>query len=404
MTGPIKAKDIRSRKVEWLWKERIPRGMMTIVGGRPDQGKGLFCAHLAAEVSNMKIEDPRTGRVRRANVLYSAAEDDSAVMTKPRLEAAGADLGHIDLWRFRLPAQIDELEAWLTKGRIDLLIVDPLAAHLSGGVSRHSDNIRTVLNPLTDLIEETRTAVVIVEHVLKRIPQSGHPLAAIGGSGSGLVAASRMAYLFGADPSDSDKRYLCAVKHNICEKPTEVAFNVDTVDLDIGEIAMLSYEGETAFSPMNFLVHDTRRKMGRPADKKAAAAEWLTKTLWRAHRKTGKGILAKDLYEDAKQYMINAKTLRSSASDIEVVRTPSGGGPKVVWTLPEEVIDLLTDEESQRKSTPKKKRRLDPRLKGQPKGGESSPFMDARGDIDEGEMLTDADIAKLLGSQGKEDA
>ena len=84
------AAEVEAKEVKWIWGDRIPQGMMTIVAGRPDQGKGMFVAHVAADISR-----------RGGNVIYSAAEDDNGMMTRPRLEAAGADLDRILLWEFR---------------------------------------------------------------------------------------------------------------------------------------------------------------------------------------------------------------------------------------------------------------------------------------------------------------
>jgi hypothetical protein len=46
-----KAGDIKPRDVEWLWRERIPLGELTLIGGRPGRGKSLCACYLAAEVS-----------------------------------------------------------------------------------------------------------------------------------------------------------------------------------------------------------------------------------------------------------------------------------------------------------------------------------------------------------------
>jgi hypothetical protein len=85
---------------------------MTFIAGRPDQGKGLCCVHIAADVSN-GVESGRP-----ENVLYSAIEDSHGLMTRPRLEAAGADLKRVFLWRFQLPSQLREMEHIITEREV----------------------------------------------------------------------------------------------------------------------------------------------------------------------------------------------------------------------------------------------------------------------------------------------
>src|SRR5215468_3189848 len=262
MPDPIKAEDVQPEAVDWLWRDRIPRGMITIVAGRPDQRKGLLSVHIGADVS-------REG----GHVLHSAIEDSHGLMTRPRYEAAGARLSHIHLWRFQIPTQLKELANIVVEKNIDLIVMDPFAAHLRG-VSRHSDNIREVLNPLSDLLERTHTACLIIEHALKRVPQNGHALNAIGGSGSGLPAAARAAYVVGIDPADDDRTVMCPVKCNIRDWPKAIAFTLDVVDINVvGDVPALVYDSECEFDPMRLFENRKSQTVGRPPDKRAAAAE-----------------------------------------------------------------------------------------------------------------------------------
>lgn len=321
-----RASSVKPKKVSWLWRDRLPQGMIAVVAGKPDQGKGLFAAHVAAEVS-------QTG-----NVLYSAIEDDAGMMTRPRLEAAGANLDNVLLWRFTLPQQAEELEAHVIAQDIRLVVVDPFAAHLVG-VSRHSDNIREVLTPLSGMAERTGCCVLIVEHALKRVSKDAHPLNAIGGSGSGLPAASRMAFVFGVDPADDERRILCTVKSNLCATPKPVAFEIDSEEIAIvGEVPSLVFQGECEFDARRLLqVESGDGKPGRRPDKRADACEWITNYLAAA----GQPVPSKVVMEDGKHHGMTARTLRRAADDMGVIRHPAGGGPKCTWDLSPEVKQAL---------------------------------------------------------------
>jgi hypothetical protein len=331
----ILAQDVEARKVTWLWRKRIPAGMLCIVAGRPDQGKGLFCAHVAAEISK-----------RGGNVLYSAVEDDAGLMTRPRLEAAGANLSRILLWRFRVPVQFDELSARIVDNDIRLVVMDPFAAHLSKGVSRFSDSIRDVTSPMSKLAEQTGCTFLIVEHALKKVQKNAHPLAAIGGNSSGLPAASRVAFVFGRDPDDSDRRILATVKCNLREMPKALSFETDTDDIEIKpingkpeviEMPLLVVQGETEFDAKRLLGDSGEPgKVGRKPEKRAQAAEWLTKYLAAA----GKPVRGAEVLEDAKQYGLTSKTVRRAADDMGVLKS-GGGGRNVTWDLPADIKKAL---------------------------------------------------------------
>jgi len=328
----IIAAQVEAKKVQWLWDDRIPAGMMSFIAGRPDQGKGMFAAHVAANISK-----------RGGNVIYSAAEDDHGLMTRPRLEAAGADLDRILLWRFRVPLQFEELEARIRDIKPRLVVMDPFNAHLSSGVSRHSDSVRKVTSPMSKIAETTGVSFLIVEHALKRVQKKAHPLAGIGGNSSGLPAASRMAYIFGVDPEDSERRLLCCVKSNLREMPKALAFETDTEEVGlVGDIPFLVKQGECEFDARRLLgdvEEDGAGKVGRKPDKRAQAGEWLVKFL--ATADGGKPVKAGMVMEDAKQYGLTAKTVRRAADDIGIIRQPPGGGRNCTWELPAELAKMM---------------------------------------------------------------
>lgn len=335
----VKASRVEARRVRWLWRNRIPQGMITIIAGKPDQGKGLFACHVAADVSH-----------KGGKVLFSASEDDVEQMTAPRLQAAGANLDNIEIYpdgfvfgpEAKLPEQMAEFEKRIVDGKIKLVVIDPFNDHLAG-ISRFSDNVRRVTQPLKQIARRTGCAIVVVEHALKRVPKKSHPLGAIGGSGSGLPAASRAAYIFGKDPKDPDRRLLVKAKLNIAELAANAAieFELDTEEVDVvGDMPCLIAGGETEYDPMDLLTTDEDEgNRGPKPDKRAEAAQWLIEYLTAA----GGPVPAGQLKEDAKLVgHISRNTLRRAADeDVKVVKNPPGGGPKCTWDLPQELKDLL---------------------------------------------------------------
>ena len=327
----MRAKDIEPRPVSWLYAERVPLGMLTVVAGPANVGKGLLATHLAAEVS-------KAG----GTVVYSAIEDDAAMMVRPRLEAAGADLGRVWLPRLHFPDHIEGLAEYIAEKEVRLVILDPWSAHLGRGLSRFSDSIRDVTTPLSKMAEVYDCSIVIMEHTLKRISKNAFPLAAIGGSGSGLVAACRMGFIFGTDPDDDTRKIFACVKYNIRDRPEAMVFDVNVETLPIvGDIAWLDYAGDEEFDPMRLLVRDTEKgaKPGRVPEKRARAAEWLTLYLYQNGR-----VKASTIFEDAKQTGITMKTLRNATEDVKVEKQPPGGGRNCTWDIPAETRKAIDDE------------------------------------------------------------
>jgi RecA-family ATPase len=103
--------DVEPMNTEWLWKQRVPYGAITILDGDPNIGKSTISNDLAARVSTGrqmpggKLVGKRKTRNSKGNVLLLSAEDDPHRTIRPRLEAAGADLR-----RIRLFMHVDDVE------------------------------------------------------------------------------------------------------------------------------------------------------------------------------------------------------------------------------------------------------------------------------------------------------
>jgi len=335
MSEAVKASSLTTAPITWRWREHLPEGMICVVAGKPDQGKGLFSAYVAGEVTQAG-----------GNVLYSAAEDDPRRITVPRLQAAKADLDKVTLWNFRLPKDMAEMIDKIVEEEIDLVVIDPLASHLSNGVSRHSDSIRVVTDPLREIADATGVTFLIVEHVLKRATKYMHPLGLIGGTGSGLPAAARAAYLFGSDPDDADRKLLAPVKMNVGEKPKTLAFEID-VDETIEHAApFLLFREETEESAAKFLEEGEAASGGDEArvkpSKRSEAAEWLARLL----HDQGGTMLGRDVLRDARIAGIATSTAKRAARDMQIEKNPPGGGRNCKWTLPTEIAQMLDEAEA----------------------------------------------------------
>jgi hypothetical protein len=130
--------------------------------------------------------------------------------------------------------------------------------------------------------------------------------------------------------------------------PKALAFEIDVGDVEtVGETPFLMVDEEIlAFDAMRLF--DTTlqpAKIGRPADKRAAASEWLvTYLVENGPTKAGA------IQEDAKQYGMSAKTLRRAAEDMGVVKS-AGGGPNTTWDLPNDVKELMGIEVEEEEDT-----------------------------------------------------
>lgn len=175
----VRASDVVSRAVDWLWRPRVPRGMLSMFAGDPKLGKSIVTIATAAGVSR---GDPLPGHGSPdgpGSVILLTAEEDTARTVVPRLKAAGADLHRVHILESvflsngaealpSLRADLDAIEsAAMSLDDCRLIVIDPVSAYLGEADDHRNAELRGVLTPLKLSAERTDVAVILVSHLNK---------------------------------------------------------------------------------------------------------------------------------------------------------------------------------------------------------------------------------------------
>lgn len=324
----MRASKIKNEPVTWLWKDRIPVGMLAVFAGRPGGGKSLLGIRMAADVS------------KRGNVLLSQTEDHLKHMVGPRLTAAKANRSRVIVDEDPIfPDDLDKFKKLVIRNNIILAIFDPVNEHLGSGVLRYNDSIRKATKPLKRIAEETGVAIVFVDHVIKNVSKNAHPLTAIGGASSGLAAAGRMVYIVGRDPEDKDRIMMCNVKTGLRDDPAPLEFTMDEDEVPGYGTMSLLIDGDECddYDVMKLLAGPAKKgKLGRPPTKREAAHEFLIDYLAAAPNHERKAV---EIIEDAKNYNITKRTLEAAKAEAEIESIKRQN--EWWWKLPPELIEAV---------------------------------------------------------------
>lgn len=200
-------------KIDWLWYPYIPYGSVTIVQGDPGEGKSTMMLRLVALLTSGRKMPDGSGEGKARNVVYQAAEDGVSNVILPRLLDAGADCNKVmrilpkDDW---LSLDDSRFERAIRDIDAALLVIDPLQAFLTGDTDmQRANSVRSVMNGLSKIAEETNCAVVLIGHLNKN--SGSRPI--YRGLGSiDFAAAARSILVVERDAEDPQVRIIRQIK------------------------------------------------------------------------------------------------------------------------------------------------------------------------------------------------
>lgn len=230
--------DVEPREVQWLWPGRVPLGRITLLVGRPSEGKSFLTTDMAARITSGRLWPDGTA-CPSGSVILVCAEDDPGDTIRPRLDAHLADVSRVHLLSavrrisdngqphevlFTL-ADVVALEAALqTHPDCKLIVVDPIGSFLGGKTDAHRDNeVRGVLAPVARLAEKYGPAVLVVAHRRKGAGSIADDLALGSRAFTGIA---RAVWHLSRDSSDKGRRLLLPGKNNLAPEGSGLAFRI----------------------------------------------------------------------------------------------------------------------------------------------------------------------------------
>lgn len=255
--------EVEAEEIQWLWKNRVPLGKITMLDGLPDQGKSIVSLDLGARVTRGDEMPDGTPGMQGA-VIVVAPEDGAGDTIKPRLLAARADVtkvidlttiryrteqGAIEERPFSIPRDIPLLQEQIVKHHVILVIFDPLMAVLDHGLKAKDDqDVRQAFTPLARMLSQTGCAALVIRHFNKGNSEN----AILRGAGSiGIIGAARSGLVVVPDPDDETKHVLATPKHNLADEiPKHLLYHIEP---DASGRPCIEWLGEKNFTMSDLL-------------------------------------------------------------------------------------------------------------------------------------------------------
>lgn len=361
----INMNEVQVEPVDWLWRNQIQFGELTMVVGDPDAGKSMLTCCLMAHVttgkpmydcSGLPKEDHVVGpdklaptwtleemaaRSRRRiiprrkpkllegeRVLLYASEDRLQKI-QGRLIAAGADLSLVQAMkndtseRILIPSDIPEIEKELTKTDVRLLIIDPILSFMEGNPSSYT-SVKEAMDPLAAMARRTGAAVVLIHHLNK----SGRGSALHRMVGSVAIMGSVRSAFLAAKLPRTNRCVLAPIRNK------EIAKSLEYRIVGRGHHAVVEWVGESTLTADDLA--NWKAPEGGPALEEAKRVLFVVLA-------NGK-VPAMDAKKAAKEAGVSESTLRRAREALGVVPQHDntfGPGSRWYWELNEENPDVI---------------------------------------------------------------
>ncbi len=299
--GPVLVSfdEIEETEVSWLLQDVFPMGMVSVLAGKPGQGKSFLTCWLSSVVSGDDTVYFRHRPIQKGSVIICNAEDDAGKVIKKRLRTNGANLSRVKTISYVLIAgrgsggKSEVFESPITLEMIDafeqafietpdcrLLIVDPVSAFWGDTNDQKNAEVRVVVAKLKRLAEKYNIAVVLVTHLNKSA--SSDSSTRITGSG-GLPAAGRANWLLSQD--ESGLRTISLIKTNVSESKAGFTFRIED-----GRVRIIDHEIAVSADEILQAELDSRQGVkGRKPERQDDAEEWLADFLQDGRKPAGSG-------------------------------------------------------------------------------------------------------------------
>lgn len=284
--GPVLAvtqlSTVEPREIEWLWKDRFPCGMLSVIAGDPSTGKSTLTTDMAARVTaGRPWPDDRGTPNPVGEVIIVPVEDGLADTIRPRIDAAQGDPSKVFVLEGIRRAEVDGIDPicldrdlrhldglLYERPDVRLCIFDPLDAVLGTDTDSHrKSDVQRVLGLVSKLAERHAVAMIGVLHHRKSQSGAGDKaLYRVLGS-LGFVSAPRAVWQLTRDPKDRARRIMTCLKCNIAPAPSGLAFTIP-------DAGVIDWE-ETPIT----ITADEALEQPRSQTARAGACDWLTEVL-----------------------------------------------------------------------------------------------------------------------------
>lgn len=277
--GACLMSEVEPVEIDWLWRHRFARGMLSMIVGNPGIGKTMLSCEMMAHLTTGRPW-PDGSSCSLGDVFIFSIEDDATVL-RSRLEACGADLTRVRYWTdfFDLTQEWPKFLRLLDKARdLQCVFFDPIYGYAGNLDLNKAGDSKKFMTPLRDLAAERNLAIIGQNH--ERKAEADAIKRAMGSIA--LVGTCRTVFAVSAHPDDEAKRLVTLVKNNVSRKPPALVFSiVGSDEADDDSPPFIQWSDESVGADIERAISQGQRNAG-PRMTCKSRAEKVEGWLWDA--------------------------------------------------------------------------------------------------------------------------
>lgn len=307
--------------VEWLWKNWIPKGMVTMLAGDPGMGKSAIAQHLAKIVTRgecFPLEAEPFGKP--GNVVWIDTEASQQIL-KVRATSMGLNKSRVFIPAINgdmlsqpdlaIASNKDYLDNMVRDLKPVLLVLDSLGGSHTRGENKVED-IKPVLEWMALLARNNNVAVIVIHHLNKGSKDESPEVSLYRIRGSTAIPAMCRS-IFTIEPTHDKLLKLRVIKTNVALRPEPIQIT-----------PLLNEKGDfTGFQYGNYVAPPTKK------NRKDMVAEWLRDQL-EAHKD---GMSVKELTDLGEKLGYTRQIIYTARDILGGQLYTTGTGNRAFWHL-----------------------------------------------------------------------
>jgi KaiC/GvpD/RAD55 family RecA-like ATPase len=316
-------------EIEWLWKNWIPRGMVTMLAGDPGVGKSAIAQHFAKIVTKgecFPLEDKPFGKP--ANVVWIDTEASQQILKvrantmnldKSRVYIPAIDGDMMSQPDLAIASNKEYLDNMVRDLKPSLLVLDSLGGSHTRGENKVED-IKPVLEWMALLARNNNVASIVIHHLNKGHKDESPEVSLYRIRGSTIIPAMCRS-IFAIEPTHDKLLKLRVIKTNIAKTPEAITVK-----------PMMNHDGDfTGFEYGAYTAPPGKK------NRKDIVAEWLMSQL-EAHKD---GIAVKEITDMGEEMGYTRQIIYTARDIIGGRMYTTGTGNRAFWHLYSDDVDTI---------------------------------------------------------------